>query len=487
MKFTILATILAVASAACSNSCSGHGTCGAEDTCQCNRRWTGPDCAQRECPKGLSWVLPSQEEYEAGVGPAKGKLGGLHLYTECSSKGTCATDSGMCTCFEGFTGVACSRQKCPNDCSGHGRCVTNADIISESEYLADFYDGAKRMNLGIEIDASSDPDEPSELNGNIFATQIWDKDMSRKCLCDRGWTGYACGSRICPTGADPLVCETKTWQPTVQYLTLKDVKVKSTPKKVKAIFSLTFTDMFNGVYTTSPIRVYGTHFQCNFDDDGSNNPVCVPTSFEQTPDEQYKTITNSGTDYQMFLFDTTTNPAKGIYEAGDCSATADDIKNDGSACDRAAPHDATNIRSALQALPNFAIPSVNVTIHHVSDEDNYHYAITFSDDANAGEQKLMSCTIASDITENAAYSPRMEPVAKKVPDITECEVGRIDPCTPGGPYYDSDKCNYVLPTDTVYKKSSVCSNRGTCDGSTGLCTCFEGYAGEACSIQTIFF
>jgi len=398
----------------------------------------------------------------------------------------------MCNCFEGFTGVACSRQKCPNDCSGHGRCVTNADIISESKYLADFYSGAEKMDLGIEVDGDSD--SVQELSGNIFATQIWDKDMSRKCLCDRGWTGYACGSRICPTGADPLVCETKTWQPTVQYLTLKDVGVKSRQTKVKAIFSLTFTDMFNGVYTTSPIRVYGTHFVCN-----SAETVCIPTSFKQTPDEQYKTIKKeldsdgdplTDSDYAKFEFSTAADPepAKGIYEVGDCQPDGDDIKNDGSACDRAAPHDATNIRSALQALPNFAIPSVNVTIHPISNVDHYHYAITFSDNANAGKQKLMKCTIASDITENPAHSPRMQKVSKASGLAeTTCDVKHTDPCFQTPVLGESGICPATPPTDVIYKKSSVCSNRGTCDGSTGLCSCFEGYAGEACSIQTIFF
>merc|ERR1712227_565015 len=133
----------------------------------------------------------------------------------------------------------------------------------------------------------------------------------------------------------------------------------------------------------------------------------------------------------QFSFAATWDPAKGIYEAGDCAATADDIANDGSACDRAAPHDATNIRSALQALPNFAIPSVNVTIHDISDSDHYFYAITFSDDANAGEQNEMKCTIASDITKNAAHSPRMEPVTKASGvEATQCSVSRTNPCDP---------------------------------------------------------
>jgi hypothetical protein len=34
-------------------------------------------------------------------------------------------------------------------------------------------------------------------------------------------------------------------------------------------------------------------------------------------------------------------------------------------------------------------------------------------------------------------------------------------------------------------ESDVCSSRGNCDGAAGLCTCHEGYSGEACETQTV--
>ena len=40
----------------------------------------------------------------------------------------CERATGMCDCFDGFTGDACQRRACPMKCSGHGRCETMSEL-----------------------------------------------------------------------------------------------------------------------------------------------------------------------------------------------------------------------------------------------------------------------------------------------------------------------------------------------------------------------
>lgn len=51
-----LALLFVVSQALCPNGCSGHGSCGANDKCECyvnslnDPAWTYPDCSGRTCP-----------------------------------------------------------------------------------------------------------------------------------------------------------------------------------------------------------------------------------------------------------------------------------------------------------------------------------------------------------------------------------------------------------------------------------------------------
>jgi hypothetical protein len=94
----------------------------------------------------------------------------LHQMEECSGRGTCERSTGQCACAAGYTGDACSRTSCPNDCSSHGVCQ------AVKRFAAD---------VGLTYGA-------------------WDADAEFACKCDAGYRGPSCNQVECPSGADPM-------------------------------------------------------------------------------------------------------------------------------------------------------------------------------------------------------------------------------------------------------------------------------------------
>ena len=137
----------------------------------------GGDCSDRFCPYELAWV----------DGPTRD--GDRHSYAECANKGECNRKSGECRCYAGYAGKGCARQSCPDQCSGHGTCEYVKDLsygIVHNEY----YDGSTDALSGLGI------------GGRKFDDHSFDSDRSRMCVCDAGWDGLACSTRMCPYGND---------------------------------------------------------------------------------------------------------------------------------------------------------------------------------------------------------------------------------------------------------------------------------------------
>jgi len=121
--------------------------------------------------------------YPWGVDEKFTELGtdAAHYYMECSNKGICDRETGLCECFDGYEGTACRRASCPNACSGHGTCESTKEL--------------GLMNWKLHADYSG--------SGTTSYT-LWDADVTQACKCDPEWHGADCSLRKCKYGVDPL-------------------------------------------------------------------------------------------------------------------------------------------------------------------------------------------------------------------------------------------------------------------------------------------
>ena len=60
LAVALAAALLGLATAECSNGCSGHGTCGANDQCNCYGNFMAADCSERMCPSEEAFTTTPQ-------------------------------------------------------------------------------------------------------------------------------------------------------------------------------------------------------------------------------------------------------------------------------------------------------------------------------------------------------------------------------------------------------------------------------------------
>lgn len=179
-------------------------------------------CAITPATYNVQWS--NQNEWEAypsehGVARSRAKNGWDegHFYRECSNKGVCNRGTGTCECFAGYEGEGCTRTKCLNDCSGHGKCKRAVDI--DSTYAA------------------------------------WDAYKSQQCVCDGGYTGVDCSLRVCPSGDDPVTrMDDKNEIQKFGVANPAFIMTKGlTAKAVEAFFALEYTTELGEKFTTRSI------------------------------------------------------------------------------------------------------------------------------------------------------------------------------------------------------------------------------------------
>merc|ERR1712025_1524956 len=431
------------ANAGCPNGCSGHGSCGTSDVCDCYKGFFGGDCSYRYCPVGPSWSVTPKEKlmddrYSQNIvlSTPGGYVGhnqfdtqnknypitqadfsatfeelypmrpNFNMYTECSSRGTCDYATGECKCFDGFEGRGCRRTTCPNGCSGHGRCLSNTDV--NEQYYSFTY--------------------PND--------QMWDQMRTQTCKCDRGYTGYDCNSRICPFGDGPTSDCGENSAGDVQLVATRSITTQAVG--TYKYFTLTFTDMFGGRFTTRPIL--------------DRAPSCDIQNTAPTPCPEI----------QYALMDL---PNFAIPEV------------------------------EVDALPGRTAAGSGATATTTS-----LYTVQFTHSSNSGKQNTLECEVVADSTVAGA-----QPKYEAVEACRVYNVGGPEWFDESGEQLELSLTNdfpevttaqtkdLILGPDntasdeTTYEDFQPRSSKGDCDGATGTCTCNSGHYGEACEKQSTYF
>jgi len=397
-RVVLTLALVGSAAAVCPNSCSGHGTCGADDLCSCYQDWgmadeTGGDCSEMYCPHEFAFV------------DAPDQYGQFHKYMECSGKGICDRSTGDCECFEGYTGKGCQRHTCPNDCSGHGTCEYIEELTYGTVpglYWAAY--GSKSESVG------SVGYDGIYKTGKTFSGRsalLWDHHKSMACNCDAGWIDVDCSRRMCPKANDVM-----------------DERLNLDDDFLYQIQNIT-------LYPAGPWGNGSQNLYTEFKN------LSFALTFVSTLNESFTTVPITFGDFNID------------------DATAALLGND--------------IELALKGLPNQVITNVNANVtfgtelRETSDVAYAHIEVEFTGASVMGPQNLL------------------------IIETDEC----ADGCTPqitGLPLISMN--NYGGQLSSITQKQAAdynnyeCGRRGKCDYEKGLCECFEGFTGEACSIQT---
>ena len=132
-----------------------------------------------------------------------------------------------------------------------------------------------------------------------------------------------------------------------------------------------------------------------------------------------------------------------------------------------AERNARDAQAALEALPNSAVPTVQVGADVTA---AITVSVSFVDPATTGKQNTL--------------------VVSVLPSTLTCTEGGHTPL-----YHNTNATDSVtvavahqpLADDaSSYEENVPCGNRGICDDSTGKCACFDGHTGEACQIQSVY-
>jgi hypothetical protein len=172
-------------------ACSNRGECGDDGKCTCFRGYEGDDCENMKCVDDCNGL--GSCDTNTGICTCSPGVSGIACEIECparcSNRGTCfftRNDENVyharCLCEVGFEGESCEQKsECENQCSSHGRCFRGKCLCDPS------FSGP---------DCSVETLCTNECSGH-------GKCFNSKCFCEEGWSSDTCNEKV---ECDPVDC-----------------------------------------------------------------------------------------------------------------------------------------------------------------------------------------------------------------------------------------------------------------------------------------
>jgi len=333
-----------------------------------------------------------------------------------------------------------------SECSGKGMCNRGT---GECECFPGFTGaGCARTACPNDCSGHGVCSRLTDLSSTYYA---WDRNKTQTCVCDSGYEGIDCSQRICPSGDDPITRSTEVPAGSTFFYVnsphaggqepeIQTFGTLYTPDSGN--FALEFTDEFGDNWVTETLDWTATAAQ-------------VEAALEALPNSVVE-------DVIVHKYDEQVDPAVSRDEDNSTptsvtSWTITFIKNSGDV-----PTLGVRYTATVNALGASGITETD----------------------NGGQ----FTTLSSSFLQAGSVDDNDLAMAIGVCGFRTCPSGSAEPDSASGMEIVLD---ITSDTQIVFhttgrpgsQENSVCSNRGLCDYSSGLCKCFNGFTDDDCSRQ----
>ena len=528
--------ILAVAAASCPNKCSGHGTCGGSDKCACWPNWQGSDCSDRTCKFDIAWA--SDHWYDAhyyaecsGKGLCDRETGECVCFegytgagckrsvcpNDCSGHGKCrlvnelananlaTTYTGWdsdkiqaCVCDGGFYGPDCSQRYCPKGDDPLTICDEDVENNNGAEITSTFQQQRISFRFGPFGALPDAGSGPTVAAANLENTRLQASEMAFKWVDNQGeswWTNTISGL-FAPTALNTAADVYATYDGAAIETALEALPNFKVPA-VSAVYSaevsqisgsaveaaaatlssggfISYLVTFDGgdssdgtgTGTTDSSRVSGNQqlIQCDF-------PLgCMTAGCQPMYAQPRIEVSSSAADVALTTDSVFTQYYPENY-ATEAVAAVNTVAG--------SPYDAritvTVVADAGDATEDggaaLLFPGASEIANYYTVEIDYLDAdLVVANEVLVAQQRIPEQFAHVDIGYGLAltFGSRTTAAAEYTIDIgiPRCEVSQETAAHPE-------------------REDMQCSGRGTCDSASGVCSCFEGFYGDHCALQTI--